>query len=83
MTIPKNRYSNIQDRMTNGGAAANVVNENKRAVNEVIDIVNLIRGAAFKDEGYYITPNDLQVLLSAVAFSNDFNDLTNKPDLAV
>lgn len=40
MTIEKNIWADIQDGVTQGLAAAELVNDNKRAVNEVIDVVN-------------------------------------------
>ena len=40
MTIEKNNWADVQDGVTQGLAAAELVNNNKRAVNEVIDVVN-------------------------------------------
>lgn len=40
MTINKNLYSDIQDAVTRGAAAAALINENKRAVNDAITYLN-------------------------------------------
>lgn len=40
MTIEKNNWADIQDGVTQGLAAAELVNDSKRAVNEVIDVLN-------------------------------------------
>lgn len=44
MTIEKVLYSQIYDAETDGAAAANLINDSKRAINEIIDTVEVIEG---------------------------------------
>jgi len=75
--------ADIQDQVTEGAAAARLINDEKRAINELIDRDNTFGDVVTRDVG--LNPDDIPVnaRFSEVAFSGDSEDLNTRDVIPV